>query len=582
MFELEENINIGANIKVVGVGGGGNNAITTMIDGGLQGVEFIVANTDRQVLASHRASKKINLGSELTKGLGAGANPEIGKRSAIESYNDIVEALEGADMVFVTAGMGGGTGTGAAPIVAKIAREMGALTIGVVTRPFLFEGKKRMRNADGGIAELRENVDTLIVIPNQKLLSISNDRTTLVDSFKRADEVLLHAVKGISDLINVRGYINLDFADIRTVMASKGMAIMGTGRARGENRAVEAATAAISSPLLENISIDGATGIVVNITGADLLMNEVNEATTLITEAAHESAEVIFGAVIDESLGDEIQITVIATGFGLDPAVMHANEHLAQMQALQHQVRASQQVNSLNNSMANSSALPPANTMAQPMATAPMPTPIQSMPSLAQMAPQYSSPMQHESAPTYGQQSYGQPTNWPSMPQPGAYAPQAVSAPLSAPLSQSMSQPLSQPMIHQPSHQMSPMEYAQTIQPQAAPTYAQQPAQSFAQEEGPTLNLNGSIPPQAEGEKPLPRDILLQKVRQYRESQARRAGAPQPEQLQMDVEGPESSLEAARRLASEIVRSPFDPKNLDVPTFLRRKSRDEESENPTI
>jgi cell division protein FtsZ len=329
MFELEENINIGANIKVVGVGGGGNNAITTMIDGGLQGVEFIVSNTDRQVLAAHKASKKINLGSELTKGLGAGANPEIGKRSAIESYNDIVEALEGADMVFVTAGMGGGTGTGAAPIVAKIAREMGALTIGVVTRPFLFEGKKRMRNADGGIAELRENVDTLIVIPNQKLLSISNDRTTLVDSFKRADEVLLHAVKGISDLINVRGYINLDFADIRTVMASKGMAIMGTGRARGENRAVEAATAAISSPLLENISIDGATGIVVNITGADLLMNEVNEATTLITEAAHESAEVIFGAVIDESLGDEIQITVIATGFGLDPAVMHANAGVA-------------------------------------------------------------------------------------------------------------------------------------------------------------------------------------------------------------------------------------------------------------
>jgi cell division protein FtsZ len=575
MFELEENINIGANIKVVGVGGGGNNAITTMIDGGLQGVEFIVANTDRQVLASHRASKKINLGSELTKGLGAGANPEIGKRSAIESYNDIVEALEGADMVFVTAGMGGGTGTGAAPIVAKIAREMGALTIGVVTRPFLFEGKKRMRNADGGIAELRENVDTLIVIPNQKLLSISNDRTTLVDSFKRADEVLLHAVKGISDLINVRGYINLDFADIRTVMASKGMAIMGTGRARGENRAVEAATAAISSPLLENISIDGATGIVVNITGADLLMNEVNEATTLITEAAHESAEVIFGAVIDESLGDEIQITVIATGFGLDPAVMHANEHLAQMQALQHQVRASQQVSSLNNSMAN--IMP--NTVAQPMAQAPTAMPVQAHAPAAHaslmhaqvqpMPSQYSAQLNHE--PTYAQQHYQPASNWPSMPQPGAYAPQAVSAPL-----------LSPPVSHSPSLHMPSMEYAQAIQPQA-PAYAQQPAQSYAPaEEGPIMNLNGSIPPQPEGEKPLPRDILLQKVRQYRESQARRAGALQPEQLQMDVDGPESSLEAARRLASEIVRSPFDPKNLDVPTFLRRKSRDEESENPTI
>lgn len=562
MFELEENINIGANIKVVGVGGGGNNAITTMIDGGLQGVEFIVANTDRQVLASHRASKKINLGSELTKGLGAGANPEIGKRSAIESYNDIVEALEGADMVFVTAGMGGGTGTGAAPIVAKIAREMGALTIGVVTRPFLFEGKKRMRNADSGIAELRENVDTLIVIPNQKLLSISNDRTTLVDSFKRADEVLLHAVKGISDLINVRGYINLDFADIRTVMASKGMAIMGTGRARGENRAVEAATAAISSPLLENISIDGATGIVVNITGADLLMNEVNEATTLITEAAHESAEVIFGAVIDESLGDEIQITVIATGFGLDPAVMHANEHLAQMQALQHQVRASQQMSSLGSQPVSSSgsmAIPPANIMAQPFSQ-----PLsQALSNHAPAASSYQAPVSH----------------WPSMPQPGAYAPQAASSSLQSP---PLSPPLTQPMVQ--SHQ-APTEYAQAIKPQAPMTPAQShaPAHSLAPaEEGPTMNLNGSIVPQPEVEKPLPRDILLQKVRQYRESQARRAGAPQPEQLQMDVEGPESSLEAARRLASEIVRSPFDPKNLDVPTFLRRKSREEESENPTI
>lgn len=562
MFELEENINIGANIKVVGVGGGGNNAITTMIDGGLQGVEFIVANTDRQVLASHRASKKINLGSELTKGLGAGANPEIGKRSAIESYNDIVEALEGADMVFVTAGMGGGTGTGAAPIVAKIAREMGALTIGVVTRPFLFEGKKRMRNADGGIAELRENVDTLIVIPNQKLLSISNDRTTLVDSFKRADEVLLHAVKGISDLINVRGYINLDFADIRTVMASKGMAIMGTGRARGENRAVEAATAAISSPLLENISIDGATGIVVNITGADLLMNEVNEATTLITEAAHESAEVIFGAVIDESLGDEIQITVIATGFGLDPAVMHANEHLAQMQALQHQVRASQQVNSMAQALTSQVTTQMASQVTPPMASPAAPAPYPS----AQQATYQSAP-----APQ---------SVWPAMPQPGAYAPHAAPS-MTQPTMAEYAQPI-QPQYgvqHNVQHHVQPsVQHAMPQMIQPAPM-----AHSLAaSEEGPTLNMNGSPAPQAEAEKPLPRDILLQKVRQYRESQARRAGAVQPEQLAMDVEGPESSLEAARRLASEIVRSPFDPKNLDVPTFLRRKTREEESENPTV
>ena len=317
MFELDENINMGASIKVVGVGGGGNNAVSSMIQSGMSGVEFIVANTDRQALQANKASVKLQLGLELTKGLGAGANPEIGKRAAIESYNDIVEALDGADMVFVTAGMGGGTGTGGAPIVAKIARELGALTIGVVTRPFIFEGRKRKKHADLGISELRENVDTLIVIPNQKLLSISGDKTPLLEAFKKADEVLLQAVKGISDLINIRGLINLDFADIRTVMASKGMAIMGTGSGTGENRAIEAATAAISSPLLENISVDGATGIIINITGGkDLTLHEVNEASTLISEASDEDAEIIFGAVIDETLAaDEVRVTVIATGF---------------------------------------------------------------------------------------------------------------------------------------------------------------------------------------------------------------------------------------------------------------------------
>ena len=319
MFELEENVYIGANIKVVGVGGGGNNAVQTMIEGDLSGVEFIVANTDRQALEANKADVKINLGSELTKGLGAGANPEIGKRAAIESYNDIVEKLEDADMVFITAGMGGGTGTGGAPIVAKIAKELGVLTIGVVTKPFLFEGKKRKRHADAGIQELKENVDTLIVIPNQKLLSISGERTPLIETFKKADSVLLAAVKGISDLINVRGLINLDFADIKTVMNSKGMAIMGSGVAQGENRAVEAATQAISSPLLDNISIDGATGIIINVTGgSDLSLMEVNEASVLVTEAAHEDAEIIFGAVIDDSLKDEVYVTVIATGFGED------------------------------------------------------------------------------------------------------------------------------------------------------------------------------------------------------------------------------------------------------------------------
>ena len=317
MFELEEKTDIsGASIKVVGIGGGGNNAVETMIQGGLSGVEFIVANTDIQALQPHKASKKIQVGRDLTKGLGAGANPEIGKRAAIESYNDIVEALEGADMVFITAGMGGGTGTGGAPIIAKIAKELGALTIGVVTKPFLFEGKKRSRQALEGIEELKENVDTLIVIPNQKLLSVSNERTPLLETFKRADEVLLQAVRGISDLINVRGLINLDFADIRTVMSAQGVAIMGTATADGDHRAVEAAKASISSPLLENVSIEGATGIIINITGGeDLSLHEINEASTLITEVAHEDAEIMFGAVIDKDMGDSVRVTVVATGF---------------------------------------------------------------------------------------------------------------------------------------------------------------------------------------------------------------------------------------------------------------------------
>lgn len=321
MFELEENANFGASIKVIGIGGGGGNAVQTMIEGGLTGVEFCVANTDKQALLANRSEAKIQLGRELTKGLGAGANPEVGRRAAIESYNEIVSSLEGADMVFVTAGMGGGTGTGGAPVVAKIAKELGALTIGVVTRPFVFEGKKRRKQADEGVKELQDNVDTLIVIPNQKLLSVASERTPLLETFKKADQVLLHAVKGISDLINIRGLINLDFADIRTVMASKGMAIMGSGMAAGENRAVEAATQAISSPLLENICIDGATGIIINVTGGpDLTLWEVNEASTLITEAAHPDAEIIFGAVIDEAMGDRVSVTVIATGFGTQPA----------------------------------------------------------------------------------------------------------------------------------------------------------------------------------------------------------------------------------------------------------------------
>lgn len=324
MFEIaEENQNsTGAKIKVIGVGGGGCNAVNTMIKSGLSGVEFIVANTDSQALAANLAPTKLQLGTDLTKGLGAGANPEVGRKAALDDYERLSEIIEGSDMVFVTAGMGGGTGTGAAPVIAKLAKELGALTVGVVTKPFMFEGRKRMKQAGLGIQALEECVDSLITIPNQRLLQLAGESLSLVDTFRKADEVLLHAVQGISDLINNTGFINADFADVSTVMANKGLALMGTGIATGPDRAVKAATDAISSPLLEDISIDGATGIIINITGnSTLSMHETNEAVTLIMEAADEDAEIIFGTVIDEDLGDDIKITVIATGLGGGVAV---------------------------------------------------------------------------------------------------------------------------------------------------------------------------------------------------------------------------------------------------------------------
>lgn len=317
MFEIDQVATHGARIKVVGVGGSGCNAVNTMIRMGLEGVEFITANTDKQALDASLANTKIAIGQELTKGLGAGANPEVGRKAALEDYAKISEILQGADMVFITAGMGGGTGTGAAPIFAKIAKEIGALTVGVVTKPFQFEGKKRMKHAMQGMASLRENVDSLITIPNQRLLAIAGSGLSMLDAFKKADEVLLNAVQGISDLINNTGLINSDFADVRTIMQNKGLALMGIGYASGEHRAVEAATNAISSPLLEDISIDGATGIIINVTGgSSMTIHEVNEATTLIMEAAEEDAEIIFGTVIDENMGDKIKVTVIATGLG--------------------------------------------------------------------------------------------------------------------------------------------------------------------------------------------------------------------------------------------------------------------------
>src|SRR5213083_86708 len=307
----------GARIKVVGVGGGGGNAVNTMIAAGLPGVDFIAANTDSQALKANLSPIKMQLGEQLTRGLGAGGNPEIGRRAAQEDVERLKEYLAEADMIFITCGMGGGTGTGAAPVIAKVSKELGSLTVGVVTKPFSFEGKRRLKQAEEGMKELKASVDTLIAIPNQRLLSVAGRNSSMLESFKKADDVLLQAVRGISDLVTVHGLINLDFADVRTIMSEMGMAMMGAAVASGENRAVEAAQKAISSPLLEDLSISGARGVLINITGGpDLSLHEVNEAATLIQEEADEEANIIFGAVIDESMGDEVRITVIATGFG--------------------------------------------------------------------------------------------------------------------------------------------------------------------------------------------------------------------------------------------------------------------------
>ena len=306
----------GARIKVIGVGGGGGNAVNRMIDAGIEGIEFVVANTDLQALKRSRASVKIQLGGRLTKGLGAGADPEVGRQAALEDTDKIIEVLEGADMVFVTTGLGGGTGTGGAPIVASLATELGALTVAVVTKPFNFEGRRRLQQAEHGLSELHESVDTVITIPNERLFGAVAQTASVTDAFKTADDVLRQAVQGISDLITVPGFINLDFADVRTIMQGMGMALMGTGFARGENRAIEATQEAISSPLLEEASIKGARGVLINITGGhDLTLYEINTAASIVREEADEDANIIFGHVIDETMADAMKITVIATGF---------------------------------------------------------------------------------------------------------------------------------------------------------------------------------------------------------------------------------------------------------------------------
>jgi len=315
-LKLAEESRTGARIKVVGVGGGGSNAVNRMVAAGFDGVEFIVANTDLQALRGNAAPNKLQIGSKLTKGLGAGADPNVGRQAALEDTDKLIEALDGADMVFVTTGLGGGTGTGAAPVIASLASELGALTIAVVTKPFKFEGKKRQLQAERGLEELRECVDTVITIPNERLLATIGRTTSLNEAFTNADDVLRQAIQGISDLILVPGLINLDFADVKTIMAGMGLAIMGTGTAEGDSRAMTAANAAISSPLLEDASVRGARGVIINVTGGpDLSLIEVSEASAIIQEAAHEEANIIFGAVVDQKMEGRVKITVIATGF---------------------------------------------------------------------------------------------------------------------------------------------------------------------------------------------------------------------------------------------------------------------------
>ncbi|HEY6000325.1 MAG TPA: cell division protein FtsZ [bacterium] len=315
-FEIDEEMMLGADIRVIGIGGGGGNAVNSMVAAGVEGVKFIAANTDLQSLSTSLAGSKLQIGAKLTKGLGAGANPEVGRKAANEDSTRIAEAIHGTDLLFITAGLGGGTGTGAAPVIANIAKEMGILTVGVVTKPFPFEGQRRMRQAEEGLRELRDNVDTLITIPNQRLLGVVDRKTTLLESFRMADDILRQAVAGIADLVTVPGLVNVDFADVRTVMSRMGRAVMGVGVARGDNRATEAANRAISSPLLEDGSIDGAHGVLINVTcGPDLSLQEANEAANIVQKAVSEDAQIIWGTVIRQDQQEDIVITVIATGF---------------------------------------------------------------------------------------------------------------------------------------------------------------------------------------------------------------------------------------------------------------------------
>ncbi|MBX3233124.1 MAG: cell division protein FtsZ [Labilithrix sp.] len=396
-----------ARIKVIGCGGSGGNAVNTMINFGLEGVEFIVVNTDAQALNNNAAPTRLNIGNAVTRGLGAGADPERGRKAAMEDHQRIKELIAGADMVFITAGMGGGTGTGAAPVIAQLAREEGALTVGVVTKPFLFEGRQRSRRAELGLAQLAETVDTLITIPNQKLLMLGEDDLSFVDAFRKADEVLFQAVKGISDLITQNGIVNVDFADVKTVMSSMGRALMGTGIAKGQNRARLAAEMAVSSPLLDDISVDGATGVLINIVGGpDLKMREIQEAASLVQEQAHEEANIIFGASIDEQLGENVKVTVIATGF----------EELQKMASLDSHARIqmpSQQPQMQMSSAPQQMSAPPARHAQHLFSSAPPSRQPASAPAYAQRRAMSAAPamQHHHEAPQHQEVQRVQPTS---------------------------------------------------------------------------------------------------------------------------------------------------------------------------
>jgi cell division protein FtsZ len=526
MLEFDESaLDHGAKIKVIGVGGAGGNAINTMIRANLDGVEFIAANTDVQALNENLAQLKIHLGQHLTKGLGAGANPAVGRSAAMEDQVHIAEMLEGADMVFVTAGMGGGTGTGGAPVVASIARELGALTVGVVTKPFAFEGKKRRRQAEEGLIALKESVDTLITIPNQRLLAIVGEHTPMMDAFRKADEVLLFAVKAISDLITITGLVNVDFADVKTIMANMGMALMGTGTASGPTRAVEAAEKAVSSPLLEDVSIEGAMGILINITGGpDLTLWEINEASSLIQEAAHEDANIIFGAVIDESMHDEVKVTVIATGFEQQEASLADPYYTQQSHTYQDH--------------AHQPARPQPNKRPPSVFTPAAPQgPRGTHNNAAPQPGYYQQPLQQplqQPQPSYPQQppqpGYGYPSQDPN-------AQQHYAAPAHDPYAQPQ-----QPQQHQYPQQPQQPQYPPQ---QAAPARPQTPRSSYA-------------PPE-----PAPE-----------QRPQRAAPAPTPPGRGRPVAAAPTSTGGPRRAPSPRTAPPAsDEPDLDTPTYLRRSAQ---------